>query len=254
MVVFEKYKLVFIHVPKCAGTSVEYIMCRNPSKFQKMCQQHLKRKYRGINNVIRTLYFYHPWFRTFVLWLFNFLYRSGRKYNFCNRINLMNHTSITTLLKYNQINPSYKRFAIVRNPYTRMVSIYKHFSPLKISFEKMCIAAENEIERFRQNKMYSINVFFLPQTCFLCDKHMNVLVDDTLHFEHLARDWSSLVEKYNLSTPQLPLFNKSKRDSRDKKIIFTPRAARIVQRLYKNDFVVFGYSTDRSIIRPLKVV
>lgn len=145
MIYSDKYKYIFLHVPKNAGTSIKKI---------------LEKKYDG------------------------------------NKI--MVHVSASDgQLKLKEWN-KYFKFAIVRNPYSRVVSWYNHL--IRESEEGVkkdfIIRPSSFMEFFDQEEIYThkkTNMFRLWQTQFeflsIKDK---LAVDKIIKFENLKSDWKDI--------------------------------------------------------------
>lgn len=127
-------------------------------------------------------------------------------------------------------------FAIVRNPWDRMVSIFKyrkknnylhHISP-DCTFEEWL---------FHPNTpQCSGHMEFANQIgCLIDGKHS---VTDCLRYEYLEEDWSLLSKKYNLPK-KLPTLNASPGDAYES--YYTPQSIDFVSNLFKADINYFGY-------------
>jgi hypothetical protein len=98
----------------------------------------------------------------------------------------------------------YYKFAIVRNPWERMVSFYKYLGePKTESFNDFVI---NTFPRLWEEKYW----FVCPQTDYVYDEQSKLLVDFVGRFERLQADFAIVCEKLGLSPMQVPFVNKSK--------------------------------------------
>ena len=195
-------KLFFIHIPKNAGTSIENVGSKN-----------------------------------------NYLW--GKEYNFNmdeDEIqNLVQNKSIWHLPpKYLPENKNpYKRytnFAIVRNPYDRMVSEYKYYKNIEnIKDYNINIFIKDIYHKYKENKFY-YGCHFIPQSEFI---YGYPKCDEILRFENLDSDFYNLLNKYKYPQMKVPQKNKSYGnttiDSLNKDSI------EIINKIYKDDFKNFGY-------------
>ncbi len=159
-------------------------------------------------------------------------------------------------------------FAVVRNPFDRVVSEYfyrrkrfvggeenPHLSNLGKPFDEWVISTYHDGEyrsrRFleahgipynRFNMIDDCLIWFLPQTLWVADKDGEILVDDILRYETLADDWNRFSKKFGISRV-LAQHNVSKR-SRDYRCYYSPRTREIVQAYFRADLEAFDYTFD----------
>ena len=134
MILVEK-KIIFIHIPKNAGTSMEHLLAEHPSWGQQFWEWVVTNKYSYVNSTLMNGYFKYAIIRRFIIIFYSILSLFQPKYKFFVWHNKINHTPMHMQRK-NGIDSSWTSFAIVRNPYTHMISVYNHFKP-KITFEEM---------------------------------------------------------------------------------------------------------------------
>jgi hypothetical protein len=137
---------------------------------------------------------------------------------------------------------SYKSFTIVRNPYTRFESMYYEY------IKRNTMVSLNEFVKILLN-YYSISIFnhrtpryLMPQSYF-CVSNGQILVDTILKFEELNSDWTDFIknninECYHSSVLELPHINSS---IKFENMSYTPDLIKIINKLYYDDFVNFGY-------------
>jgi len=100
----------------------------------------------------------------------------------------------------------YFKFAFVRNPWDRLVSLYKYLGPRNgLPFKEFLMGPfRNELWKSRQ-------WFVGPQSSFVCDSRGNLLVDFLGRFERLQADFNAVAQRLKLPSSTLPHRNKSKR-------------------------------------------
>lgn len=198
-------KLMFIHIPKTAGTSVETYAKTHNIKWGR----HVKYP-RPVKKVSAPYWHIPP------------------KY-------------------FNRNNSPYKGkilFAIVRNPYERIISEYKYrneiFPKNKKNVNKKNVNKKN-LNEFIHNAeiIYDKNNFcfdghLLPQNEFVDSK------TEILKIENLDKEFSNLMKKYNYPDKKL---GKSFKTSTNLSVKDLDRKSiNIVNNIYHEDFNNFGYT------------
>ena len=130
---------------------------------------------------------------------------------------------------------SYFKFAIVRNPWEKMVSTYFWRKPLSkwqnISFKKWVMCS-------KKPSMLT-NLAFYNQLDWISDRSGNVCVDYIGRFERLQESFDVICKKINIPPQKLPHKNKLKYDHYssyyDKEIV------EFVATHFKKDIDYFGY-------------
>ena len=156
-------------------------------------------------------------------------------------------------------------FAVVRDPYDRVVSEYAYRRRRLHSGERNAHlpSAEAPFDRwvmstflggqFRTQEFFdrtgtpheSANmvdgnlIWFVPQTKWLCDDNKQLLVDKVLRFEKLDEDWAQFSHAHGFECP-LVHANASPR-SAELRAELDPRVKGIIYHHYRDDFEVFGY-------------
>jgi len=99
----------------------------------------------------------------------------------------------------------YFRFGFVRNPWERIVSIYRHFNYHRVmsfhSFLKV------EFPKLQKERYY----FVKPQIEYLYDENGKLLVDFIGRFEKLKEDFEHIRSTMDPALPELEYINKSKK-------------------------------------------
>ena len=210
MLISRKYKFIFIHNPKCAGTSIFELLTPYSNM---MCRfQNTK--------------FYYYSSRLF-----------GEKEILSNFRKHIPARDLKTKVTGNTWNTHYK-FGVCRNPYDRVVSTFFYFknnndSVLRRDYEKY--ANFREFVRDLPNLKWKDY-----QHYYLCDAKGNILVDQAIKLENLTSDLNTTLRRLNVSTVQLAHRNKSERKKKFE-TYFDQESTAIVNKVYRKDFEIFGY-------------
>ncbi len=196
------HKTIFIHIPKCAGQSVEETFLNDIG-----LDWHMHRHLFGC-------------FKKPSTWSKNFPDRLA-------------HLTAYEYFDLDFINKEtfyrFYKFSIVRDPFDRMVSAWKDLTKSIDSNKKdINFFILNILPKYISEKNY----FFKNQKDFLCDPNTNeILVNKILKYSELKSDW----EKIKMDTSiklDLTFRNKSK----DIKIDVSKNCKDLVKELYKEDY------------------
>lgn len=160
-------------------------------------------------------------------------------------------------------------FAVVRNPYTRILSQWYYVTIN--NFKKTQEYANNadhmnefvhkaltEFQKHtdpiadmtRENSYWIEDGHFIPQYDYIFDLDGKKIVQHVLKFESLQDDFNTMMSKYGESSLQLGTEHANKSNISDKKLSandLTDANLLLIQRIYGKDFAVFGYE---RLIRP----
>ncbi|MDR8393929.1 sulfotransferase family protein [Aliifodinibius sp. S!AR15-10] len=146
---------------------------------------------------------------------------------------------------------SYYSFSFVRNPFTRLVSAYTFLKNGGINKKDRKWARENiasykSFESFVLNWLNAENIWsyihLLPQHHFLCEND-EPQVNFIGRFENLQQDFQKICKELNVD-PILTQYNKTKRSQKCEEY-YTPEIWEKVVKLYKKDFDIFGYDSNK---------
>jgi hypothetical protein len=154
---------------------------------------------------------------------------------------------------------TYFKFTFVRNPWDRTVSFYRF-----LGYDRRC--SFSRFVRFHLPRLLERKEWFLcPQVDYLYDEHDKLLVDFVGRFEQLADDFRLVCGQLGIPAAPLPHVNDSghglhditrwlRRRPRPYRDMFDPRSRTVVARLYGADIDAFkyGFHPDRSF-RPDRV-
>lgn len=143
------------------------------------------------------------------------------------------HDPLFHLEKENDLTDVFK-FSIVRNPFTRTFSYYKHFNyqnNLRISLSEF-------FQIIKQQKVYKKTpMIFYPQSFYLCNKDGNFGMDKIYRFERL----DNLESDFNIKLPKINVGNYSGEEYIKQ---YTKENQNFVREYYYCDFINLKYSFD----------
>ncbi len=207
-----KYKCIFIHIPKTAGTSINS--------------------------------FFHPGVK--------FHYANpdyDRLFGWCPKRKLhMQHATakqlIDTELVTESIWNSYYKFTFVRNPWDRAYSDYiwiQNFSKVKGDFKDYInkTGPFNEVLNDSSNYYY-LGDHLLPQLDFF-DLEGDFKLDFVGNFESFDNDITTVLSKLNINEVFNIYQNKSLNRNKDYSTFYTNSNKKLVEEKYKNDISKLNY-------------
>lgn len=151
-----------------------------------------------------------------------------------------------------ELYSSLHSFAVCRNPYDHAVSHFeymKQYRSKRIATQFESVTFIDYLQMRARPKMPWERVFVnLPdQSHYVVDRNNKIIVDRMMSFETIHEDLRDLQLHLGLKAEPLPKFNITKaRDKRTEKLAdyYGPQEIDLVQKIYRRDFDVFGYSRD----------
>tara|TARA_Y100000592_G_C5477869_1_gene323462 strand:+ start:1488 stop:3035 length:1548 start_codon:yes stop_codon:yes gene_type:complete len=217
MFISEKHKFLFVHVPKAAGSTIS-IMFKDTHGLvgEQRSDPPPLEHHKGINQILQE----HPEYE------------------------------------------DYFKFAVVRNPYERLLSGYTEFKNLPHRMNPdSTLPWPSNINQYSdfvdfcknlENSEWIKDVHFVPQSDLLCDGEI-IKVDYIARQENLFHDLNKIKDKINVSEEDLKNYIVNGEKHRQTKGVhyqghysqyYTEETRQIVERIYHDDFVNFGYSCD----------
>lgn len=193
--VIDNKKILFIHIPKTGGTSVIDLL----EKSNTLVNNHYNNNHSHNNQ-------YDPELRQ------------------CKQL----HLTINDFPRYAE---SFC-FAIVRNPYDRIISEYTWSGNNKLM---------EFIDFLKHVELNLGHSHYKPQYKYVCDsKTRKLLVDKFYKLEDMKKFYRDITHNFHsLRTHKLEKLNESKQS--EKKIKIGKQEIDIINQIYWNDFVIFGY-------------
>lgn len=208
MPISKKYKIIFIHIPKNAGESIE--------KTLDMYGGNPEETFWGIlNNQI----------------VLQHLTADELKKNY---------------LKTSLWN-DYFKFAVVRNPWSKAVSEYHwylKFGP-HLQFHEW---VDTLNYRIKLNNSININEIGhnIEQFRFIFDKNENLLVDKILRFENINFEFNQLCSKKNWNFNLIKSQSTASIYKDDFQLFYDLKSLKTISNIYKKDIDLFDYNEDET--------
>ena len=180
-----KYKLIFIHIPKTGGTSIENLF--NPN--QRWTESIEKKRHLTAEQ---------------------YKNRYPRRWS------------------------EYYKFAVVRNPWSLVVSFY-HWRTRNHDFQFKDWILEGDYVPY--------NPFLIREGMtnldYISDKNGNIIIDNICRTETLQEDFNTICDKIGIPRQQLPHSNKTKHKHYTE--YYDDETREIVAEKYAKDIEYFGY-------------
>lgn len=219
-----RYKCIFIHVPKCAGTSIETAMGHYEGFRGRGGQDH--RSIADFERMIsapvtaRIARRARVFFRTRLL-------RKRLRRNPNNRLTVNKE-------QYRD----YYKFTIVRNPWTRAFSFYEGIMRDEIHRRNYSTPQGTTFKEFI--KTHAGKGLLRPQTHWLKSLDGSLNLDFVGKFESLHEDFKWVCADLGISGIELPHILKG--SGKNHLAHYDDESIEIIFRIYKEDIEFFGYS------------
>ena len=219
--------LLFIHIPKNLGSTIEFLIYKN-SKYIDPSK---------VPRIIRNFFIFNKSLLNEKLHLFrlvNSIYKDSFSLNNKSDNTFNRHSNIIFYKKNLENFDSYTSFCIVRNPYSRIISLFKFSFLKKNQNKKNFIKFINDLEKGIIQKK---TTYFNSQKSYIIDTNEKIIVNKIFKME----DTKEIVKFLNingLDVKKLPKLNNS--DS-DFKINLDKKLKSKIFNIYKEDFISFGY-------------
>jgi chondroitin 4-sulfotransferase 11 len=161
------------------------------------------------------------------------------------------HQDIHTALNSHPEAENYYKFGFVRNPWSRLLSLYQDFTKKRVyqysalvrhetplfsefaNFEDFCV-------RFSDTS-WKDNIFLRSQAKLLGVHTDRSLMDYVGRFENLERDFAILCQILGLGDVQLQQHNAGQYDNSDYRQHYSTVAKDAIERAYSDDVKLFNY-------------
>lgn len=223
-----EYKCIFIHIPKCAGTSIETALGHLDKHKGRRGQDH-----RGIRLIEKPFPTYHA-----IKSKENIIetLRRIKHYNLSSDIGNPNNRRVVSEREYN----AYFKFAFVRNPWARVYSWYNNV--LRDNDHKRTLGIQSDIEFHQFLQKFIGQGALRPQTHWLKNFRGEIKLDFVGKFESLAIDFNAVKDALNLHDLRLP--HKLNQGSSSYFQAYDRPMRTLVSDVYREEIDLFGYKFD----------
>jgi len=217
MPIIHSIKTIFIHIPKAGGTSIETVLCDFP-----LFRYQLVNKFNWYGNIRN----------------------DETKYE-------LDHSTMAYLKKNcKYYDNSYFSFAIVRNPYARLVSEYHYckyqysrFIKKLDSFKDFVYELKNKFDYVLKNKekdhLYVSH--YLPQYLFTHNYRKIKIVNKIYKLENLNEEWLNICEILDIDKELIRSEKNASKFKYNYEDYYDEDLKSIVYEMYKDDFEIFNY-------------
>lgn len=219
-----KHKCIFIHIPKCAGTSIEKMLGHFEDYSGNFKQDH--RSIRMIEPI-------NP----------KFLASKENSIEFIKRLwiqikcpqNPRNRLSVSR-----EQYENYFKFTIVRNPWARAYSWYKNVMIDEFHLKKMRISQEISLYDFLES--FKFKTALRAQTFWIKNYNGNIPLDYIGRFENLANDLKNACNLMKIESIRLP--HELKGTDNSYQDAYDSKTRELVSKIYREEIQLLGYAFD----------
>jgi hypothetical protein len=219
-----KHKCIFVHIPKCAGTSIEKSLGHFEDYAGRDQQDHSSiRMVEPVNS------------KTFS--------STENMKELLKRFLVQIKPAPNPRNKYTVSREQYEKyfkFTIVRNPWARVHSWYKNVTRDELHRAEMGISSKIKFYDFLETFKYKTGL--RPQTFWIKNYKGEIPLDYIGRFENLSSDFEKVCNLMNIESLKLP--HELKRTCNDYRDAYNDKTRDLISRIYKEEIALFGYSFD----------
>jgi hypothetical protein len=224
-VISHKYKCIFIHIPKCAGTSIEIALGHHNS-IGRIEQDH--RSIRMIEKPLLTPHIFSSGENAIEI-LRRIHYKFRIHTNPCNKF---------TVTKEQYAN--YFKFAFIRNPWSRAYSWYKNVMRDENHQRFLKITRPLSLNEFL--RLYKGKGALRSQTCWIKNFSGLIPLDYIGRFENLDEDFEEACKRMDIGPFTLP--HETKGTTTDYREEYDKESINIISESNKEEIELFSYSFE----------
>lgn len=222
-----KYRCIHIHIPKCAGTSIEKALGHFDGHLGRNGQDH--RTIRMIEQ---------PWLTLHSLKSFSNVKEIFRKirHKMITKTNPKNHEIVTA-----EQFKKYFKFTVVRNPYSRVYSWYNNVIRDDIQLNYYGISKDIEFPEYLKRCLKKSHMM-KQQVYWLKNFKGKINLDYIGRFENIDDVFQKILK--NLYIEKISFPHEQKSPKFDYKRYYNDFSIDLVSKFYKDDLEIFNYKFD----------
>lgn len=201
-----KHKCIFVHIPKCGGSSVEEIIWEDRRDVSDLWMGFIT-KYR---NKYQT---------------------GGLQHLYAKHIKMEVGSDIFA---------KYFKFAIVRNPWDKAVSQYSYMQHRKDLRKYIGMGKRDSFKKYLYLIKHKTHVQWDHQYKFVFDNNGDLMVDFLGRFENFEQDLNYILTHLNIRGRKIP--HKKKTNHLPYPEYYDSESLEMINEFYKMDIQLFGYS------------
>ena len=221
-----KYRCIFIHIPKCAGTSIESALGHRDHYNGRNGQDH--RSIRMIESPLLTKEMFHSQENRLEV-LRRIKYKFHKQGNPCN---------CYTVTK--EQFDSYFKFTFIRNPWSRAYSWYKNVMQDEIHRKGYKIRGQVSLNEFLSR--FAGRGMLRPQTYWIKGFDGSIPLNHIGRFETLREDFLEICNCMHVPPIELP--HKVSGSGEDYHVYYDQVSKDLIARIYREEIEMFGYSFE----------
>ena len=222
MLISDRKKFIYIHIPKTAGTSLMKLLSPYARPIDQAMYRWLVTR-KAVSLAVRLFSLQDP----------EYLISGFRKHD----------SAATVRDRLGAPFNTYYSFSVVRNPFDWLVSEYYFIRGNK----RHTLHAMARSLPFHAYIRWFLGMRPRRQSDYICDRNGKLLIDYVGKFEQLEDVITRLGEKLGISTRELPVLNRSQaREHRDYRISYDRTTRELVEAYFEEDLERFGYSFEAA--------
>jgi len=203
-----EYKCIFIHIPKCAGTSVDCLL--SGKSFMQWDEQN-------------KIWLQHATAKQIKEW-----YCSEEVFNNYFKFTIIRNPFERVVSSYSRLSPRRK---IPMNK-----AAFRDFVLMQGPFKKT-------LDKNKSGERYSRHHQLIPACDFLFDDNNHLLVDFVVRYEQLEKDWEVVCKKIGLPKKNL---HKNKGIHKHYSSYYDEHTKKVIEERYKRDISFFNYKFENQ--------
>lgn len=202
----QAHRCIFVHIPKCGGSSVEEILWPGPRRETDLWMGFVDR--------------YHNKYQT-----------GGLQHLLARQIR--DEVGL-------EVFASYFKFAFVRNPFDKMVSQYHYMRGREDLREFIGMKADDSFKTYLRLTRRRLHVQWEEQWKFLLDERGELMVDFVARFERFEGDIRRALARIGVEATTIPHANRTERGRYPD--YYDDESVALIASAYRRDLELFGYT------------